>query len=127
MEIFLSNEKSKFFEGLAVLVAQGQSIASAASQVDCANSTAYRIAKTDDFKAEVNRLRSECVSDAIGMLSNACTQAVEVIIDLMQNAQDERIKLRAATSILERFEKLSDHHELRERIEALEANDEANE
>ena len=122
----MSDEKSKYFDGLAVLIAQGHRVASAASHVGCANSTAYRIAKTDDFKQHVNELRSQCVTSAIGLLSNACSEAVQVIIDLMNNAEDERIKLRAATSILERFEKLSDHHELRERIEALEANDEAN-
>ncbi len=54
-------------------------------------------------------------------LGKACSEAAEVIIDLANNAEDERVKLRAATAVLERFCKIAEHHELRERIEALEA------
>ena len=121
----MSDEKSKYFDALARLVASGESIKAAAESVGCANSTAYRMAAKDDFKQEVGRLRSELVASAMGKLSTACSDAVEVIIDLAQNAEDERVKLRAAVAILDRFAKLSEHHELRERIEALESNGES--
>ncbi len=117
----MSDEKSKYFDPLAVLVAQGESVRAAAAAVGASESAAYRVAKKPEFKAAVNGLRSEVVTESIGKLGNACVSAVETIIELMNTAEDERIRLRAATSILERFEKLSDHHELRERIEALEA------
>ena len=113
--------ESEYFQPLALQVAQGESVRAAAKSLGMGESTAYRMAKGDEFKCEVNRLRSTFVSEAIGKLSSACSKAVNAIIDLMENAEDDRVKLRAATSILERFEKLSDHHELRERIEALEA------
>ena len=121
----MSDEKSKhlsaYFEGLARLVASGESTKAAAESVGCASSTAYRIAAKDDFKQEVARLRSEFVASATGKLSTACSDAVEVIIDLAKNADDERVKLRAAVAVLDRFVKMSEHNELRERIEALES------
>ena len=106
---------------MARLVASGESIRAAAESVGCANSTAYRIAAREDFKQEVARLRSEFVASATGKLSTACSDAVEVIIDLAKNADDERVKLRAAVAVLDRFVKMSEHNELRERIEALES------
>ena len=118
----MSDEKSKYFDSLARLVASGESIRAAAESVGCANSTAYRIAAREDFKQEVDRLRAEFVARATGRLATACSDAVDVIVDLAKNAEDERVKLRAAVAVLDRFTKLSEHHELRERIEALESN-----
>lgn len=115
------SKESKYFQPLATQIAQGESVRSAAASIGMGESTAYRLAKTQEFKTRVNELRSEFVTEAVGRLSNACSDAVEVIIDLMKNSEDDRIKLRAATTVLERFEKLADHHELRERLEALEA------
>lgn len=115
------DDKSKYFDPLARLVAAGESVAAACGAVGCANSTGYRIAATSDFKTEVNRLRSEFVREATGKLGRACSDAVDTIIDLMKNTADPRVKLRAAAAVLDRFAKLSDNLELRERIDALEA------
>ena len=117
----MSDEKSKYFDHLARLISSGESTKAAAESIGCANSTAYRIAAREDFKQEVARLRSEFVASATGKLSTACSDAVEVIIDLAKNADDERVKLRAAVAVLDRFVKMSEHNELRERIEALES------
>ena len=119
-----SDGKSKFFEALARMVASGDSIASASESVGCANSTAYRIAATDKFKSEVDRLRGEFVRDATGKLGKACSDAAEVIIELAKTAADESVRLRAATAVLDRFSKMSEQHELRARIEALETKEE---
>lgn len=111
--------KSKFFESLASMVASGESISSAAESIGAANSTAYRIAKTPEFKNRVNAIRTEFVSDAIGKLSAAASRVVVSMIALL-GCDDHGIRLRAAVGILDRFSKLSESLDLRVRVEALE-------
>jgi hypothetical protein len=112
--------KSKFFEALAQLVASGESVSSAASTVGCANSTAYRISADPRFRQRVDELRTESVRQALGCLSAAATAAVATMVSLLE-CEDESVRLRAATAILDRFAKLSESVDLRERIEKLEA------
>ena len=118
----MSDKKSKFFDLLVIQVAAGSTVSKACEAVGCSNSNGYKITASKDFKAEVHRIRSEFVSAATGELASACSDAIGVIVDLSKNAEDERVKLRAATTVLDRFAKLSEHYELRERIEALESN-----
>ena len=120
-EIFLSDEKSKYFDQLAILIASGESVAAASKTIGCSTSTGYKVAAGSGFKIKVDQLRAEFVKAATGKLGKASSDAVDVIIELMKKAPDQRVRLRAATTVLDRFAKLSEHLELRERIEALEA------
>jgi len=116
-----TENKSKYFDALVPLVAAGESVAAAADGVGCANSTAYRISSTPEFKAAVVQARAAFVREATGKLARACSKAVEILIEIAEKSKDERVQLRAASVIIDRFSKLSDNVELRERIDALEA------
>lgn len=101
------------------MVAAGDSVLKAAESVGCGKSTSYRIAKTEEFQAEVNRLRTELLRDAVGKLAGAASLAVESMVGLLKS-EDENTRLKAANAVLERFGKLSDAIDLRARVEALE-------
>ena len=118
------SKSEQFFQPLAVAIASGESIRAAAELTGAAESTAYRIARSDGFREEVNRIRGEAVSEATGKLGKACIIAVETILELMKTSADDRVRLRAAVAVIERFEKLAEHHELRERLEELERSNE---
>lgn len=118
-EFFFMAGKSKFFEPLAALVASGESVVKAAESAGCANSTAYRLACLPEFKTRVSAIRSELVRQSIGKLSHASSRAVETMTALLGSEEDS-VRLRAAVAILDRFSKLSEAVDLRERVEALE-------
>jgi len=112
--------KGKFFQLLSARVASGESIKSAASQIGCSISRAYRLAATATFKHRVSELRSEMVCESVGLLATASRAAVERLIELTGN-DDPSVALRACTAILDRFSSLSESVDLRSRVEALEA------
>ncbi len=113
------DRKSKFFDSLAVLVASGQAVVSAAESIGCATSTAYRIASQADFQQRVSELRTDSLRLAMGRLSGLACSAAERLGQLL-DGPDPSVALRASTSILDRFSKLSETIDLRARVEALE-------
>lgn len=114
------NEKSRFFEALAMAVAGGCTIRDAATAAKCAESTAYRVAQTPLFRQRVLAIRSELTFQAVGKLSAAASQAVDCIAELMSPSQEASTRLNAAKAILLQLPALSELCELRERIDVLE-------
>ena len=113
-------KRSKFFELLAVEVAGGSTICDAAGKTQCAVSTAYNVSCDPSFRIRVSEIRSESVRNASGKLSRIAGKAVDVL-EQMLDADDNRDRLNAAKMILTQLVPLSEHSDLRERLDRLEA------
>jgi hypothetical protein len=110
----------RHFELLSALVASGHTVRDACKSMKLSESRAYHISQTPEFKTRVSELRTAAVEHALGKLSDLACNAVDSIGGLL-SSQDENVRLRAAQAVLDRFAKLSEQVDLRQRIEALEA------
>lgn len=114
-------KKGKFPELLAVHVAAGFSIKDSAGAVGCSLTHAYHISADPSFSIRVSAIRSECVSGAVGRLSNAASQACDTLVELLGPANEPAVRLNAAKAILLQLGPLSELGELRLRIDRIEA------
>lgn len=107
----------RFSALLAVHVACGRSVKNAAKLLECGESTAYRLSRTDEFKAEVARLRTDMLDSAVGEITNAASQAIRKLVALLD---DPDHCLGAAKAILANVKSLSEFGEIRHRLDRLE-------
>ena len=112
-------KRSKFFEPLAIAVANGMSVKSASESVGCAIQTGYHISCGDDFKSEVARIRTQAVESAVAVLTSNATAASNALVRLLAS-DDEKIVLAAASRILSTLGPLQELSELRQRLDQLE-------
>jgi len=73
------------------------------------------------FKAELQAAQSEAIRHATRRLAGALDKAVTTTINLSEVAEDEGVRLRAASRVGEMLAELRATNELEERIAALEA------
>lgn len=116
-----TGENGKFLELLAVAVASGSTIRSAAESCGCSERQGYRVSSSPEFKARVSEIRSEMTNAAVGELSAAASEAVATIRELLSAENEPSVRLNAAKSILNALGPLSELSELRERLAALES------
>lgn len=113
-------KESRYMQVLAIQVASGKSVKDAATTAGCTESTAYSISCTPEFKAEVYRLKSEATEQAVAILTSAATAAAAALVRLL-SSDDDKIVLAASAKLLDRLAPLQELHELRTRIDAIEA------
>lgn len=106
------------FEDLAAEVAGGLTIRAAAAVLGIPERTAYRWSGESEFRQRVARLRSAALDATVGKITEATSQAVDRLVDLLN---DPQFGLQAAKAILTHVAPLSDLGELRQRVDALEA------
>ena len=107
-------------ERLALAVASGATVRTAAADIGVSERVAYGISPTDEFKKRVAEIRTEVASVAVGRLTSAATQAVDTLIELLSASNDPKDRLAASKLILSNLGPISEHAELRERLERLE-------
>lgn len=105
---------------LAIKVACGMHINTAADVLGIPSRTAYRYSALPEFRAEVGRLRTEMSERAVGVLSAACTTACEVLTQILGETHEPKDRLAAARLILSNVAPLAEHAELRARLDKLE-------
>lgn len=81
--------------------------------------TLYKWLKDPEFKREVDRQREEVAQEAMGLLSNNLTRAVEVLAGLLED-NDKRLRRFAAKDVVEYFLKHKELREVEERLMAIE-------
>ena len=113
--------KSKFLEPIAVLVAGGSSIKTAAETVGCSLQTAYNLSATPEFKNQVAAIRNDAVAAAVGVLSQAASKAAQTLVDLLSSEHEAKDRLAAARLILANLGPIQELGELRERITKIES------
>lgn len=112
--------QSRFFEPLAIHVAAGHHVKESSKLVGCAEQTAYNLSGSSEFRQRVGELRSELTRQAVGKLSAAASQAVDVLVELMGPDNEPKDRLAAAKAVLATLGPISELSELRERLDALE-------
>ena len=114
--------KSRYFDPLAAAVAGGESIKQAAETASCCESTAYRICRLPEFRQRVGEIRTDATDAAVGRLSKLAIDAVNVLGALMADTnQPAASRTGAAKAVLASLGPLSELHELRSRLDQLEA------
>ena len=113
-------KKSKHLEILSSHVAMGKTIRAAAGLIGISEATAYSISSSDEFRQAVARLRSEAVYAAVGALSDAASQAVATLQELLKPEHEPSVRLNAAKAILASLGPISEANELRARIDSIE-------
>jgi hypothetical protein len=114
--------KSRFFDRLADSMALGLTLRDAATEAGCAESTAYRVARSKGFSEAVNERRQAAADSCVGRLVRASIKAVSSLEQILDDADARNSdKVAAARAILSAIIPLSDALEIRRRIDALEA------
>lgn len=103
----------------ALALAVGKPVRTAAREAGVGERTIYRWLKKSAFKRRVAELRERLVSEAVGRLGRAMTGAARVLVELLRS-EDEAIKLKAATAIIQLGVKLREHGEVERRLSELE-------
>lgn len=104
---------------LALAVAEGRSIAEWCRETGTPERTAYTWSKLDDFTSMVAEIQAQTLATAVRKLAAGTTKAAEVLIKLMDSA-DEKIKLQAARAVLGDYSAFDTYIDVRARLEALE-------
>jgi hypothetical protein len=114
-------------EDLAIVaLAGGATIQGAADAAGVCARTVHRRLNDPEFRRRVAEARAAVTDEALGKLVDGSTEAADVLRALLK-AEDDRVKLTAARSILELGPRLKEAAELEERIAELESKLEENE
>jgi hypothetical protein len=106
-------------ESLALAVASGQTLRSAAASVGVAERTATRRWADAAFRRRVGELRGEMTSRAAGRLVEGMVAAADRLRQLV-DATDERVALAAAKELLAASVRIREATELEQRLADLE-------
>lgn len=112
------------FEILAVAVASGQSIKSAAESMKMSLPRAYHIAGSQLFKTRVSEIRQAALDEAVGKLNEAANKAVAALVSVLEAGED-RDRIVAAKAVLSLLPGLSELGEIRARLDRLERGNQA--
>jgi hypothetical protein len=110
---------------LALALAAGATVADAARQAGVSERTVYRRLDDTAFRWRVTHTRASFVSQTVGLLADAMTDAARTLRDLL-TADSDAVRLGAARAILDAGVRLRESEELAERIAVLEAHLEPN-
>ena len=81
--------------------------------------TFYEWLKDPAFKAELDRQRDEIASEALGVLKQSLTKAVEALVGLLDHA-DDRLKRLTAKDIIDLIIRHREKEALEQRMAAIE-------
>jgi len=81
--------------------------------------TLYKWLKNPEFKAELDRQRSEIVEAAFGMIAQNIEKAISTLVGLLDTS-DDRVKRLTSNDIIGHFLKHKELRELEERIGRIE-------
>ena len=117
----MTDNNDKQTELLAIRVASGETIRSAAKSLSVSEGRAYHLSRMPAFKKRVGELRTEAVTGAVGKLTEATAKAAQTLVDLLDASNDPAVRLNAAKAVLSRLQPLAEHAELRARLDDLES------
>lgn len=109
-------------EAVIVALLLEPTLEKAAARVGISESTLWRWTQLESFQAAYREARREAVSQAIGALQRASSEAVETLRDIMKDtAAPATARVSAARSILEFAIKGVEIEDILARLETLEA------
>ena len=106
-------------ERLALEIASGASVTTAAESVGCSRRHAFRLLRDEGTRQRIAELRHRIADAAVGRLSAAAVGAVDCLVALLDD-DEAATRLAAAKSILMMLPRVAEHVELRHRLDRLE-------
>jgi hypothetical protein len=107
-------------EALALALAAGQTLRSAAEAAGVSERTATRRSGDPAFRRRVGELRADMVARSLGRMADGMSDAADVLRELLAPGTPPAVRLGAARSLLELGVKLRDSVELEARVRAVE-------
>jgi hypothetical protein len=118
---------------LALHVAGGGRIASWARENGVPRRTCYDWSRRPEFQDKVEAIRRRTVDRAVGRMTRSLHRAVKKIEDLVEQGENDHVRLAAARTLIDKMLDVKGHAEferqiaeLRARIASLEANADEN-
>ena len=97
------------------------SIQKTADSLNVSKSTIYRITHEDGFSEDFSKAKQEILQGVCARLTSNLLKAVEVVADIMNNAENSpQIRLNATQQLFNVTLRLTEQCELLERVEKLE-------
>ena len=112
------NLTKKQFKVIAKVL-ESRSIVEGVENAKISRTTFYEWLKVPEFKAELERQQKEIVTLALHDLKSCTSEAVSVLRALL-TADSERIRLSAASTIIDQMSKFVEYEDLAKRLEKLE-------
>ena len=107
-------------DALLLALAAGMSVRDAAAAAGVSESTVYRRMRDPQYRQEVQAVRGEMMSQALGAMADGMAEAAGVLRGLLRS-NNEGIKLSAARSMLDLGVKIQSAVEIEQRLTAIEA------
>jgi HEAT repeat protein len=114
-----SDKQQRSKETALPILATCANYSEAARQIGCSREEIYNWLKDPEFKAELERLRTDIVNDAISQLKNNATKATNTLVNLLED-ESSQVRLKAANDILNHLGRFMELRELETRLKALE-------
>jgi hypothetical protein len=95
-------------------------IDAAAAAAGVHRSTLFRWLKDETFCIELRRASDDAISTTARRLATLSGKAADVLEDLLEGAEKEEVKLRAADTVLSHMLKVFEVHDIERRLAALE-------
>jgi hypothetical protein len=105
---------------LALVLAQGQSVAAWIRKSGVSRRTAYRWASDPKVREWVQAWRRRAADRAVGRMALRATWAADRIVDLGRNAESESVRLKALRAILSDMVSVTHFSTLEERVAEVE-------
>ena len=113
----MNKKQEKFLQALLI----ESTITSAAKKAGISHSTAYRFLKDAEFKKELNKVKSECITDTIRYLQGNLTACSEALIKIVKNpATADQVRINAINTVFQNCKSLIETCEVEERMLKLE-------
>jgi hypothetical protein len=106
-------------ERVALLIAAGRSIKAAAVEARCGERTVHEWLDDPKYHSLISRFPHKMIDRAIGLLARSTNKAVATLARLL-DSENENVRLKAASSLLDHSIRMREHVELEGRIAALE-------
>ena len=110
--------KSRYMDSIALAVASGSTIKSAAAEAGCSLPIAYSLSRSPEFRERIGEIRKLAIERAVGLLSDAAGQAATTLVDLLTD-DDPKIRLAASSKLLSSITPLTELHDLRHDLQQL--------
>ena len=114
-----SDKQQRSKEAALPILATCANYTEAARQIGCSRDEIYIWLKDPEFKAEIERIRTDLVNDAISQLKTHATKATSTLVNLLDD-ESSQIKLKAANDILNHLGRFMELRELETRLKSLE-------
>lgn len=112
--------KAKQVKLLAALLEES-TITGAAKKAGITRATAYKYLQDRDFRAELNRRRSECINDAVRYLQGKLALCNETLVKIIEDKDvSSQVKINAVNAIYANCKSMTETAEIVMRLDSIE-------